>query len=116
MADSPASRHSDCIIEFADAATLDLASIDNATDSMWGHNQADMYIEFLQGVIFDLAQHPALGRDAAQFPGVKTYVAKSRHRRSAHGYRIVYRSIGNGIRIIRILHTAMQWQDHLMNE
>ena len=79
---------------------------------MWGPRQADLYIEFLQEVLHDLAHHPCRGRDAAQFPGLKTYIAKIRRHRSAHGHRIVYREINDGIRIIRILHTAMQWQDH----
>lgn len=101
------------LIEFADSATIDLASIDNATASTWGEAQADRYLEFLQEVIYDLANHPTNGKPAAQFPGLRTYVAKIRRKRASNGHRIVYREISGGIRVIRILHTAMQWQDHL---
>ena len=106
----------DRLIQFTIAATLDLASIDNATASIWGPRQADVYSEFLQDVINHIANDPNIGRDAARFPGLKTYVAKSSRHRSANGHRIVYRATQDGVRIIRILHTAMQWEDHVEYE
>lgn len=104
------------IIQFADAATLDIASIDNSTAAMWGPRQADLYVEFLQDEVLKIATSPEIGRDTEQFPGIKSYVAKLKRRRQSHGHRIVYREIPGGIRVIRILHTAMQWHDHVETE
>ncbi|MBX3119789.1 MAG: type II toxin-antitoxin system RelE/ParE family toxin [Fimbriimonadaceae bacterium] len=101
------------LVLLTEAAMLDLASIDNATASNWGDEQANRYTAFLQETLQSLATNPSIGRTIQQYPELMMYLAKIRNRRSAHGHRIVYRQISGGIRIIRILHTAMQWEDHI---
>jgi plasmid stabilization system protein ParE len=102
-----------CIVELTESAVLDLASIDNATASNWGEEQANRYTAFLQETIQSLAIRPEVGNVPSAFPELRTYVARLSRKRQSHGHRIVYRTIEDGIRVIRILHTAMQWEDHL---
>ena len=104
------------VIELTTAAAYDLASIDSATAVTWGEAQANRYVGFLRELFSNLAMEPTLGTSLEDFPGVLMHVAKFNRRRSSHGHRIFYREIDGGIRIIRILHTAMQWPDHLTIE
>ncbi len=101
------------IIELTDAAHYDLAGIDNATAVMWGETQAERYIAYLQDTLNYIAEHPNAGLPVEQRPGYFLFTAKYSKRRAAKGHRIFYRRIENGIRVIRILHTSMNWPDHL---
>lgn len=101
------------VIEFSEAAALDFAGIDNATAQQWGNAQAERYIAFLREVFASLAQEPKMGDSIDDRPGFSAFVAKYNKRRNAHGHRIFYTEIENGILIIRILHTAMNWTEIL---
>jgi plasmid stabilization system protein ParE len=68
------------------AAEYDLAGVDNSTAITWGVEQAERYLTFLTNVFNDLAQNPYLGSLVEGFPE---------------------------IRVIRILHSAMNWPEHL---
>lgn len=92
-----------------------MASIHLYNSVTYGEEHADQYLDFLSGVMDELALEPEMGLFVEGFPGVRTYTAKSNPDRQAHGYRIVFRVTGQGIEIIRILHTAMQWEDHIPN-
>lgn len=107
------SRSSLRLIRFTDEARLDVARIDNATFQRWGEAQAERYIAYLSEIFAYLAREPSLGEPLRDWPGYRVYTAKYRKRRNAYGHRIFYREIEDGIRIIRILHTAMNWPDHL---
>lgn len=101
------------LILFTEGALADLASIDNATASMWGETQAERYLGFLRETLYELAGEPRIAPLIEQIPDLRIYTAKFKKRRSAHGHRIVFREIDGGIEVIRILHTAMYWPDHL---
>jgi plasmid stabilization system protein ParE len=101
------------IVQLSEAAHFDLAGIDNSTADIWGEAQAERYIAYLRETFAQLLHDPALGKTADNSSGIRIYIAKFRKRRNAHGHRILYRPIDGGIRIIRILHTAMHWPDHL---
>lgn len=101
------------LVQLADGALLDLAALDNATAAMWGDTQADRYVAFIVKTLEQLAEAPTLGRRAERFPDLRTFVAKISSRRRAHGHRIIYREISGGIRVLRILHTAMHWESYL---
>lgn len=109
-------QRSNRIVRISDAALLDLANIDNTTAAQWGGLQADRYTAFLSETIRELAQHPKLGREVMERPGIFTFVAKYRKSRWAKGHRIVYVELPDGIRVIRILHTSMNWQDYLNSQ
>ena len=101
------------IVEFSQAAALDFAGIDNATAQQWGDAQAERYIAFLSETFARLAQQPDLGAMVEERLGPLVFLAKYSKRRSTHGHRIFYTEIENGILILRILHTAMNWPDVL---
>ncbi len=101
------------LIDFSPAAAAEFTAIDKTTARMWGKIQAERYMAFLDNIFAELANDPHLGKPATGHPGIRIYIAKFRKRRNAHGHRILYRQIDGGIRIIRILHTAMHWPDHL---
>jgi len=73
--------------------------------------QAEGYNEFLLGTFDKLAEMPLLGRPIAERPGLISYIATWKH--ASHGHRIVYRQVDERFEIVRILHTAMNWQDHV---
>lgn len=103
-----------CIVRFTGEARLELAGIDNATAQQWGEEQAERYLAFLEETLEWLAREPGAGSPLEEWPEYRVYLAKIRRRRSSHGHRIFYREIDGGIRVIRILHTAMNWPEHLI--
>jgi len=107
------SRHQERVVLFAENALLDLAGIDNSTASMWGEGQAERYLSFLRETLSILAAEPGIAPIVDQRPDLRIFTAKYRKRRTAHGHRIVFREIENGIEVLRILHTAMYWPDQL---
>ncbi len=104
------------VIEFSEAAALDFAGIDNATAQQWGDTQAERYIAFLREIFASLAQEPEMGMRIDSRSGFLMFVAKYSKRRNAHGHRIFYTKIENGILVVRILHTAMNWTEILEGE
>ncbi len=103
-------------VELTEAALIDLAGVDNATAAIWGEPQAEKYLAFLTDVLNRLATDSRLGTPLSEYPDLLVYTAKIVARRSAYGHRIFFRPIPGGIRVIRILHTAMNWPDHLEKE
>lgn len=101
------------LISFTQAALDDLAGIDHATAVTWGVAQAERYLNFLSAEIKSLAESPDLGRIVEQRPHLRVYTAKLRKRRAAHGHRIIYQVVGDGILVVRVLHTAMLWPESL---
>ncbi len=114
MEDSSYDRTAKRLILFTEGALADLANIDNTTAAMWGEVQAERYLGFPSGDAFTpLAEQPKMASIVDQRPEYRVFTAKYRNRRAAHGHRIFFREIENGIEIIRILHTAMFWPTHL---
>jgi toxin ParE1/3/4 len=101
------------IIRLTSTANEDLAGIDNVTAAMWGQLQAERYLAFLEGLFNTIAHNPLIGTQVDDYPGIRVYSAKIVKSRKAFGHRIFYREIDGGIRIVRILHMAMNWEDHL---
>lgn len=110
------SERPDRVVRISDAALLDLANIDNTTAAHWGNVQASRYTAFLTETLRELAHYPRLGRTVIERKGIFTYIAKYRKSRWAKGHRIVYVEVPDGIRVIRILHTSMNWQDYLNSQ
>jgi toxin ParE1/3/4 len=95
------------------ASRADLISIYVYNDMSYGEAHAERYIDFLNGEMQELADEPTSGNRIEAFPDTLVYLAKTRARISANGYRIFYRLVTDGIEIIRILHTRMDWPIHL---
>ncbi|MGO8671708.1 MAG: type II toxin-antitoxin system RelE/ParE family toxin [Capsulimonadaceae bacterium] len=92
-------------------AASDLAANHTYTTEQWDFEQAERYTEFLKTAIRQLAEMPDKGNPVAGMPEVFEHVVK--WNRARHGHRIVYQEIAEGIYVLRILHTAMNWQNHL---
>ena len=80
---------------------------------MWGDAQAERYLLFLEITFHELADDPSQGMEIEGRPGIYLYTARYRKGKNAPGHRIFYRTVHGGIEIYRVLHTAMQWPDHL---
>ena len=101
------------VILFTEAAMVDIAGIDNATAATWGEIQAERYLRFILAIFTSLSENPGLGSPVKRWPEYLVYTAKYSRKRSSQGHKIFYRVIERGIRIIRVLHTAMNWPEHL---
>ena len=99
------------VVELTDRAKLDIAVVDFSTASIWGEAQAERYLVFLRYEFELLAENPTFGIPLNDFDGLRSYTAKLKPKRTAFGHRIVYRQTENGIRIIRVLHSATNWPE-----
>ena len=79
------------------------------TEQRWGTNQAENYDAFLQAVMQELANHPAAAPFVENLNGVRSRTARWKSAR--HGHRIFFQEIDEGILVLHILHTAMNWQE-----
>jgi plasmid stabilization system protein ParE len=92
-------------------AALDLSANHIYTTEQWDFEQAEKYTEFLKAAIRQLAERPDRGNPVAGRPGTFEHVVE--WKRARHGHRIVYQQVPEGIYVLRILHTAMNWPQHL---
>jgi plasmid stabilization system protein ParE len=92
-------------------AVIDLTLIYIQSAETWDLEQAERYNEFLLGTFDKLAEMPFLGRPIAERHGLISYIAKWKG--ASQGHRIVYRQLEDRFEIVRVLHTAMNWQDHV---
>ena len=88
------------------AAAKDLRSIIEYTYKEWGPEQVIIYKEQLKTRFGLLAKNPLLGRAHLRLPEHIYYVLEGKH-------YIFYKSVDDGIEIIRILHTRMDVIRHL---
>jgi toxin ParE1/3/4 len=109
MAQNPAARHR--LVVFSPEAQADQLSIYDTTADYWGDEQADAYSDFLFAIAQELADAPAMARLVPERSGVRVFVARWKNARQGH--RIFYRETPQGITVLRILHTRMNWQEHL---
>lgn len=94
-------------------AEHDLTDIHDGTAEFWGDEQAKAYSDFLLDAAQKLADAPTTAPLVPNFAGVRVYVAKWKNARQGH--RIFFKETAQGIEVVRVLHTAMNWQAHLGN-
>ena len=99
------------IIELTASADSDRFGIYEYTAQQWGPIQAQKYNEFLDEIIGILVEIPELAPLIPDRNQVRVFLARLKDSRSGH--RIFFRETPRGILILRILHTSMNWQDHL---
>ena len=102
------------LVVLTEAATYDLIALDHATAQQWGEAQADRYSTYIRDVLTQLAAKPHWGQPLIDWPNYLVFVAKFSKRRNSYGHRIFYTVVEDGILVIRILHTAMNWPDHFV--
>jgi plasmid stabilization system protein ParE len=81
-----------------------------------GHtpSHADAYLQFLATGIESLAVPDAAGRPVPGRPEV--WYRLIRRRPGGHGHIVVYRVANNRVTLLRIFHTAQDWQAALSKE
>jgi toxin ParE1/3/4 len=87
-------------------AAADLDEIWDYTAKTWGREQANRYVEGLRQSMRNVAGDPSRGRSIAV--GRKSFY---RYRSGSH--LMFYRQVGQGVRIVRILHESMDHKRHL---
>ena len=110
MAENP-ERDSERLTSFSPEAEKDIDAIYFYTAQLWGEAQADRYFEFLLKVTRQLAHNPMIAPLVPNLTGVRSYAAIWKSARQGH--RIFFKETDAGIFVIRILHTAMSWHEHL---
>lgn len=100
-------------LEFTEKADADLAEIWAGNAERYGLEHADKYRSFLIQEIQHLTQNPQWGKLVEDFPRLRCLVIK--RRASGHGHRAYYESFDDTIRVVRVLHTAMNAPDHIEN-
>lgn len=87
-------------------AQSDLDEIWDYTAEHWGVEQAENYIRLLQRAIESVAGDPRKGRPCDEVrAGYRKYHAGS--------HMLLYRNAKAGIDIVRILHSRMDFEQHL---
>lgn len=99
------------MITLSEYADIDVAAIYSYTAQMWDVEQAETYCQFLRESLLKLEETPGIGRPVANRRGLFTFVVTWKHAR--YGNRVIYEHTLDGIYVVRILHTAMNWQDHI---
>lgn len=99
------------LIELTLSALADLLAIYMYTAQQWGEAQAEEYQGFLNETIQEIADNP---EDAPLVQNMRDMRSKvARWKNARQGHRIFYRPTHEGISVLRLLHTAMNWPDHI---
>lgn len=110
MARRPSSSSSPVVVYTAQAKA-DRRNIYRHNVDRWGEEQARAYRNFLTEVIRDLAKSPATAPLVENLPGVRSTIAMWPGARDGH--RIFFRETENGIEVLYVMHTKMDWQGRL---
>lgn len=100
------------IVHHTIGSRYDLISIYQYNEAVYGIRHAEKYLDFLDAQMSLLALDPTIGSIVEQYPDIKVYLAKIKPHRKINGHRIFYREVADGIEIIRVLHTSMEWSDY----
>lgn len=93
-------------LEFTEAAVSDLQSIRNYTLEAWGADQEQLYLDALWDKFEEILGNPLRWRFRDDlFPGCQI-AAQGKH-------VILFRVDGKILQVVRILHSAMDFQRHL---
>lgn len=95
-----------CLVLHTEQSRSDLVSIFAYNLLTYGDDHASAFISFLEDQMQALAESPLIGAVVERPEGVRLHIVKRRARKQAHGYRVFYKLVPNGIELIRILHSA----------
>lgn len=77
----------------------------------YGPEHADGYLRFLENAIGTLARPEVAGRPVPGRPDLR--YLPFRRRAGAHGHVIVFHAAGDQVTVLRLFHTAEDWQSSL---
>lgn len=87
-------------VRFRPAARADLARIAEEGRERWGRDAAHDYILSIRGQLAQIAEQPGIGSDRSLLaPGLRKATVGSHH--------AFYRTIQDGIIVVRVLHPRM---------
>lgn len=89
-------------------AIADLESIWRWNASTYGPEHADEYLKHLQDAIDKLSLHWAAGHIASGRIQVRYQLI--RHKSRGYGHVVVYRVVDDAVRVLRVFHSAENWQ------
>jgi plasmid stabilization system protein ParE len=98
------------MIIVSEPAQDDIAGLLIATQAAWGRAKAQRCGAMLTDALRLIEGQPLMGERVQGFE-VRCFVMRTR--RQAHGRRIFHRPVEDGIEVIRILHTALNWRQVL---
>lgn len=87
-------------------AVEDLESIWDYTVKTWGEEQAETYLRLINRGFVDLSRDPSLGRSCDEIREGYRKLRVGRH-------VIFYRPASEAVEIVRVLHQAMDFEQHL---
>lgn len=87
-------------------AQADLSDIWDYTAERWGTDQADGYLRLLQHAMEAIADNPRKGHLCEE-------VRKGYRKYPAGSHVLFHRSIETGIDIVRVLHSRMDFEQHV---
>jgi toxin ParE1/3/4 len=87
-------------------AQADIEGIWDYTMERWGEEQAVRYIRLLQDAIKAVAEKPRRGRPC-------DYIRAGYRKYPSGSHMIFYRTIAEGIDVVRVLHQSMDFEQHL---
>lgn len=88
-------------------AETDFYAIYMFTAREFGERQADRYADKLQRVMTNLLRHPEMGSV------YRTANGQDFHRLRCESHWVFYQKSEDGVLVVRILHVAMNLEDHL---
>jgi plasmid stabilization system protein ParE len=103
------------VVELSKEANLDLSGIYASTASTWGSSQAERYLIFLRETFDLLVAFPGIGSKSDKFGEVRVHIAKLNAKRTSYGHRVFYRESENGIQIVRLLHSSLDYPEQLLD-
>src|SRR5689334_3975114 len=95
-------------IDLFHKAIADLGELWQWNASHYGTQHADDYRAFVEQEIERLADFPSLGEITPRFPTVRRILVKKPS--AKYGHLIFYRVFEGRILVLRVLHTAQDWQ------
>lgn len=112
MAKKPTDSHSR-IVTLSEQADFDQAAVYTYSFQLWGEKQAEAYLDFLDSVMQELANSPGIAPFYENLRNTRVYSVRWKNARNGH--HIFFRETENGIYVMRILGSAMNWPDHLVD-
>ncbi len=98
-------------VRFSTAALGTLREIWLWNATHYGLDHADGYLQFLETAIGTLARPENSGRAIAGRPDLRYLLI--RRRTGGHGHLAVFQVVGNQVTVLRLFHTAQDWQSAL---
>lgn len=103
------------VVELSTEANLDISGVYASTASTWGASQAERYLIFLRETFELLLAFPGIGQRTDKFNDIRVHIAKLNAKRTSYGHRIFYRESENGIQIVRLLHSSLDYPEQLLD-